>query len=433
MSAHSAIRASQPGGPFRVVVGVSAGIAAYKACILVRTLLKAGVDVDVVPTPAALEMVGRATWEALTGKEIYTQVGEDAAHVGHVRRGHEADLIVVAPTTANTLAKLRAGMADNLLTSTILAARCPVMLVPAMHTEMWLNPATVENVAVLRTRGIEVLEVANGRLTGSDSGPGRMLEPEDIAVRVLERLEAGNTADTADTAHATTRDLEGLQVVISAGGTREAIDPVRFLGNRSTGAFGIHVAQVARERGATVRLVAANIDDTLLATAQGVDIERVVSAGELSQAMHAHAQCADVLVMAAAVADFRPATVSESKRKKDTRSWSLELVENPDILASLASHRGREGQIVVGFAAETGDKNASVSEYGREKAARKGADLMVVNEVGATKGFGEVDTAISIIDATGRVHAQGRGSKAELAHLIVDAVATYRRQGNMGK
>ncbi|MCF2706438.1 bifunctional phosphopantothenoylcysteine decarboxylase/phosphopantothenate--cysteine ligase CoaBC [Arcanobacterium haemolyticum] len=419
------------GGPFRVVVGVTGGIAAYKSCILVRELKKAGVDVDVVPTRAALGMVGRTTWEALSGHPVYTDVDDDASGVAHVRYGQNADLVVVAPTTANTLAKIRAGFADNLLTSTIIAARCPVILVPAMHTEMWLNPATVENVSVLRERGVTVVEPAVGRLTGPDSGPGRMPEPEDIARIVLARLAEMAAKTGTEGTPQTPQDLRGMSIVISAGGTREAIDPVRFLGNRSTGSFGIHIANAAHERGAQVTLVAANIDESLLSQVTGASIRRVVSAADLSRVMHEEATRADVVIMAAAVADFRPAEASDVKHKKNDAIWTLELIENPDILADLAAHRPHNGQIVVGFAAETGDDHASVLEYGRRKAAKKGADLMVINEVGTAKGFGEIDTSISIIDSQGHTLGSGQGPKAHVAHVVLDAISRIPQAQNL--
>lgn len=394
----------------RVVVGVTGGIAAYKACILVRLLRKAGHDVHVIPTAAALDMVGRTTWEALSGHPVYSEVNDEASSVTHVRLGHGADLIIVAPATANTMAKLRAGIADNLLTSTVLAARCPVLVAPAMHSEMWLNPATQENASVLRERGFRIIEPATGRLTGADSGIGRLPEPEDLCEAVLCEL----ASDTS---------LAGRRVVISAGGTHEAIDPVRYIGNNSSGHFGVALAREARHRGAEVTLVAANVDAGVLRDARGIDIQKVVSARELHSVMKENAQEADILVMAAAVADFRPASVAASKQKKNGSSTrALELVENPDILADLAQHRQRKAQLIVGFAAETGDSSGSVLEYGRAKAARKGADLMVINEVGGQSGFGNVDTAITMIDAAGTVHGSGEGSKPEMASLLFDTI-----------
>ncbi|MGO1591426.1 bifunctional phosphopantothenoylcysteine decarboxylase/phosphopantothenate--cysteine ligase CoaBC [Ancrocorticia sp.] len=394
----------------RVVVGVTGGIAAYKACILVRLLRKSGIDVHVISTAAALTMVGRTTWEALSGNPVYTETTDDAANVTHVRLGHEADLIIVAPATANTLAKLRAGLADNLLTSTILAVRCPVMLAPAMHTEMWLNPATQENAAVLADRGFQIIEPASGRLTGADAGIGRLPEPEELCEAVLCEL-GGDTS------------LAGKRIAISAGGTHESIDPVRFIGNNSSGRFGVALAREAHRRGGEVTIVAANVDSNVLKDARGVSVQPVVSARDLHDGMRQAAERADIVIMAAAVADFRPEHESSSKQKKDgTATRSLDLVENPDILFDLAHHRSHAGQMVIGFAAETGDGQSSVLEYGRAKAARKGADLMVVNEVGTARGFGNVDTAITIIDAGGTVHGSGQGSKADMASLVFDTI-----------
>ncbi|MFN8047181.1 MAG: bifunctional phosphopantothenoylcysteine decarboxylase/phosphopantothenate--cysteine ligase CoaBC [Ancrocorticia sp.] len=431
----TALRASQSGGPHHVVVGVTGGIAAYKACILVRLLMKAGLDVTVIPTRAALEMVGRTTWEALTGKPVYTDVTDDAVGVAHVRLGQEADLVIIAPATAHTLAKIRAGMADNLLTSTILVATCPVVMAPAMHTEMWLNPATQDNIAVLRKRGLDVLEPAVGRLTGPDSGPGRMPEPEDLAEYVLSRLSNDGELEPElpiEPVHsasdgASSHDLVGRHVVVSAGGTHEAIDPVRYIGNNSSGVFGVEIAAEALRRGARVTLVAANIPASTLEAASGVEVVPVVSAAELHEAMDSAAKDADIIIMSAAVADFRPAAPAATKQKKTgERERIIELVENPDILVDLAHHRRRSGQTIVGFAAETGDDSGSVVEYGRQKAARKGADLMVINEVGSGKGFGNVSTSITLIDRAGMVHATGTGSKGHMARVIFDTISSWR-------
>ena len=412
----SGSRAPRQGGPYRIVVGVTGGIAAYKACTLVRRLQDAGADVTVIPTPRALDMVGRATWEALTGKPVHTEVAEDAAHVAHVRHGGWADAVVVAPATADTIAKMRAGMADNLLTSTLLAARCPILLAPAMHTEMWLNPATADNVRTLRERGVLVMDPASGRLTGSDSGPGRLPEPEDVAAEVLSLLDGLDAAGS----------FAGLTVAVSAGGTHEAVDPVRFLGNRSTGRFGVDIARQASRRGARAILVAANVSGDLLAGTPA-EVRTVESAADMHAAMDAAAREADVVVMAAAVADYRPAAYERTKQKKGASGARvLELVENPDILADLSRRRRREGQTVVGFAAETGDDSATVWEHGRAKAIRKGSDLTVVNRVGDAAGFGDVDTAIAIVDGTGATVAEARGSKAELAGIILDAISAWR-------
>lgn len=401
----SLLSSSQP----KVVVGVTGGIAAYKTCSLVRLLIKAGVDVHVIPTPAALEMVGRTTWEALSGNPVHVRVTEGADTVTHIRYAHEADLIIVAPATANTLAKVRWGLADNLLTSTLLAADCPVIMAPAMHTEMWLNEATQENIAVLRERGIEITDVATGALTSGDIGAGRMLEPEELAGIVLERLEGA-------------RDFEGVRIAISAGGTHEAIDPVRFIANRSSGRFGVEIARAAQARGADVHLVAANISDDVLTRAHGVTVVRVESALDMQAVMREEVESADIIIMAAAVADYRPSEAGETKHKKTGGNLQLELVENPDILADLAAHRAREAQLVVGFAAETGDENGSALDYGIAKAKRKGADMLIVNEVGATTGFGNVDTAITIVNSDGEILSRAEGSKSRMAEHILSVL-----------
>lgn len=393
----------------RVVVGVTGGIAAYKTCTLVRLLIKAGVEVHVIPTPAALEMVGRTTWEALSGNPVHTHVIEGADSVTHIRYAREADLIIVAPATANTLAKVRWGLADNLLTSTLLAATCPVIMAPAMHTEMWLNEATQENVAVLRERGIEITDVATGALTSGDSGVGRMLEPEELADIVLERLESAH-------------DFEGVRIVISAGGTHEAIDPVRFIGNRSSGRFGVEIARAALKRGADVCLVSANISADVLARAHGAQIRHVESALDMQAAMREEAENTDIIIMAAAVADYRPSEEEETKHKKTGSNLQLELVENPDILAELAAHRAREAQLIVGFAAETGDEKVSALDYGIAKAKRKGADMLIVNEVGEKTGFGDVDTAITIVNSDGEILSQAEGSKSRMAEHILSVL-----------
>ncbi len=399
----------------RIILGVAGGIAAYKAALVLRLLTEAGHDVRVIPTRASLEFVGRATWEALSGQPAPSDVFEDVPHVPHVALGKGADLVVVAPATADLLSRAASGRADDLLTATLLTARCPVLLAPAMHTEMWEHPATRSNVATLRSRGVHVLEPASGRLTGADTGRGRLPEPEDIVAAALALV--GDT----DAPH----DLAGQHVVISAGGTREPLDPVRFLGNRSSGRQGFALAETALARGARVTLVAANV--TLPPPARA-DLVAVETTAELRDAVRAAAKDADVVVMAAAVADFRPATTAETKIKKraDGSAPALELVETPDILAELAAERLRAGQLVVGFAAETGDSDASVLEHGRAKARRKGADLLVVNAVGAGRGFGTADNAVTILDVHGDAVATATGSKAAVAHAVWDAVATLR-------
>jgi phosphopantothenoylcysteine decarboxylase/phosphopantothenate--cysteine ligase len=402
----------------RIVLGVAGGIAAYKAALLLRLLTEAGHHVRVIPTRASLEFVGRATWEALSGEPAPSDVFENVAEVPHVRLGRLADLLIVAPATADLLARAATGRADDLLTATLLTARCPVLLAPAMHTEMWEHPATQANVATLRSRGVHVLEPASGRLTGTDTGPGRLPEPQAIAAAALALV------DRAD-APSGRRDLAGQHVVISAGGTREPLDPVRFLGNRSSGRQGYALAAAALARGARVTLVAANVT---LPPPPGADVVTVETSEQLRDAVRAAARDADVVVMAAAVADFRPATTAESKIKKngDGTTPVIELVETPDILAELAAQRLRPGQVVVGFAAETGDLDASVLDHGRVKARRKGADLLVVNAVGGGRGFGTTDNDVTILDSGGEIVTAAAGTKAEVAHAVWDAVAALR-------
>ncbi len=403
--------------PPSVVLGVSGGIAAYKACELLRRLTESGHDVTVVPTAAALEFVGAPTWSALCGKPVTDQVWDRVHEVPHVRIGQHADLVVVAPTTADLLAKAAHGIADDLLTNTLLTARCPVVLAPAMHTEMWEHPATQANVATLRSRGVLVIEPAVGRLTGVDTGKGRLPEPEEIfelAVGVLARSGSGRPGGM---------DLAGRRVVVSAGGTREPLDPVRFLGNRSSGRMGVAIARAAAMRGAKVTLVAANVS---LADPAGVDVVRVESTEELREAMVGASHDADALVMAAAPADFAPVAVSETKIKKtgDSDVPEISLTQTPDVLAELSRHRARAGQVVVGFAAETGDTTSSVIEHARAKLARKGCDLLVVNDVSEGKVFGEEHNEVALLDAEGRAHEVPRTSKTALAHIIWDSVVS---------
>ncbi|ONI90227.1 phosphopantothenoylcysteine decarboxylase [Saccharothrix sp. ALI-22-I] len=396
----------------RVILGVGGGIAAYKACEVLRRLTESGHAVRVVPTEGALEFVGAATFEALSGQPVQTGVFEDVPSVPHVKLGQTADLVVVAPATANLIAKAAGGLADDLLTNTLLTARCPVLLVPAMHTEMWEHPATQANVALLRSRGVIVAEPASGRLTGKDTGKGRLPEPAEIVE--LARLLLARP-------DALPRDLEGAHVAVSAGGTREPLDPVRFLGNRSSGRQGFALARVAAQRGARVTLVAAHTAD--LVAPAGVDVVRVGSALELRDAMHSVAAAADVIVMAAAVADFRPLDLVQHKIKKTDRDPDpVALTRNPDILAELVAAR-RPGQVVVGFAAETGDGETSVIEYGRAKLKRKGCDWLVVNAVGDGRAFEVEDNAGWLLSADGAETPIPHGSKAQLASALWDAVA----------
>ena len=395
-----------------IVVGVTGGIAAYKTVSLVRLLIGDGHDVHVVPTADALRFVGLPTWEAISRNPVTTSVHDDVPRVRHVALGQQADLIVVAPATANTMASMAAGLADDLLGTTLLASAAPVLIAPAMHTEMWRHPATVANLATLRSRGVEVIGPEDGPLTGGDSGPGRMSEPEAIHARIVELL--GRRAD-----------LAGLRVAVSAGGTREPIDPVRFLGNRSSGRQGVAVAAAAAARGARVILASANIEEAVLADAAGTEIVPVGTAAELGEVMDRLAREADVVIMAAAVADFRVADVADGKlTKEDGGIASLKLVENRDILAGLTAAR-RPGQVVVGFAAETAS-GAELVERGRRKRRRKGADLLAVNEVGWDKGFEAKDNHLVVIGINDEVVAEASGSKRAVADALLDAVVGYR-------
>ena len=414
----------------RVVLGVGAGIAAYKSCELLRLLTESGHQVRVVPTPDALRFVGEATWAALSGQPVTTDAWTGVSEVPHVRIGQAADLVLVAPATADLLARAAAGMAGDLLTATLLTARCPVLYAPAMHTEMWEHPATQANVALLRRRGAIVLEPATGRLTGRDSGPGRLPEPAGIFAVATRLLARGAVA----------ADLTGRRVVVSAGGTREEIDPVRFIGNWSTGTQGYALASTAVARGAEVTVVAASV---ALPDPAGTKVTRVVSAREMHDAVLAAAAGADAVVMAAAVADYRPAARSAAKIKKDGRPPEpVELTENPDILAGLAAARkAREAtrsapedhdperawlvppapphQVLVGFAAETDTS----PEQARAKLARKGCDLLVVNPVGNGLGFGTPDNEAVVYGADGTITPISRGPKEALADVVWDLVA----------
>ncbi|MER6319901.1 bifunctional phosphopantothenoylcysteine decarboxylase/phosphopantothenate--cysteine ligase CoaBC [Streptomyces sp. NPDC001581] len=395
-------------GKPKVVLGVSGGIAAYKSCELLRLLTESGHDVRVVPTAASLNFVGEATWAALSGNPASTEVWESVHEVPHVRIGQSADLVVVAPATADMLAKAAHGLADDLLTNTLLTARCPVVFAPAMHTEMWEHPATRENVATLRRRGALVIEPAVGRLTGKDTGKGRLPDPAEI-YEVCRRVLARGVGEP---------DLVGRHVVISAGGTREPLDPVRFLGNRSSGKQGYALARTAVARGARVTLVAAN---TALADPAGADVVRVGTAVQLREAVLKAAADADAVVMAAAVADFRPAEYAGGKiKKKDGEDPApVALVRNPDVLAEISADRAREGQVVVGFAAETDDVLAN----GRAKLLRKGCDLLVVNEVGEARTFGSEENEAVILSSEGFEIQVPYGPKEALAEAIWDQVS----------
>ncbi|MCR2824746.1 bifunctional phosphopantothenoylcysteine decarboxylase/phosphopantothenate--cysteine ligase CoaBC [Microbacterium sp. zg.Y909] len=402
-----------------VVVGVTGGIAAYKSVHLVRLLVLDGHDVHVVPTDAALRFVGRPTWEAISRNPVTTSLHDDVAQVRHVALGQRADLIIIAPATAHTLAKMATGLADDLLGTTLLATRAPVVVAPAMHTEMWEHPATKHSMAVLRERGVHVIGPGAGALTGTDSGQGRMSEPDEIFASAMAIARART-------------DLAGLRVVVSAGGTREPLDPVRFLGNRSSGRQGVELALAAVARGAEVILVTAHVDGDALAPASAdrrIRIRPVGTARELQQAMRDEAADADVLVMAAAVADYRPAQVSTAKLTKEhgDGTLTLQLVENPDVVAGLAAHR-REGQTVVAFAAETGADAVERLERARGKRERKGVDLLVLNEVGWERGFESTRNAVVIVGEGGAVVGEAAGTKRQTADAVWDAVVALRGQ-----
>ncbi|HWK20501.1 MAG TPA: bifunctional phosphopantothenoylcysteine decarboxylase/phosphopantothenate--cysteine ligase CoaBC [Microbacteriaceae bacterium] len=396
-----------------VLVGITGGIAAYKAVSVVRELVLAGHDPHVVATEHALRFVGRPTLEAISRNPVHTELFDGVAEVRHVHLGQTADVIVVAPATANTLAKLAAGMADDLLGNSILASTAPVVVAPAMHTEMWQHPATVDNIRTLRERGVIVVGPESGRLTGQDTGPGRMSEPADIVAAVI--------------AAAGPRDLAGLRIVVSAGGTREPIDPVRYIGNRSSGRQGIEIAAAARDRGADVVLVAAHLE---VEPPRGVHVIETGTAEELRVAMLTESAKADVVVMAAAVADYRPQRVSGAKIKKDTQGdeLPLTLVRNPDILAELTEAR-RPGQTYVGFAAETERDPDRLIELARAKAARKRVDLLVVNQVGWEEGFGaDTPNRVLILGADGATQGEASGAKSVVAARVLDVVQSIRKQ-----
>ncbi|GAA1473335.1 bifunctional phosphopantothenoylcysteine decarboxylase/phosphopantothenate--cysteine ligase CoaBC [Corynebacterium felinum] len=402
-----------------IVVGVAGGIAAYKACHLIRDFKEAGDIVRVVPTEAALQFVGKATFEALSGNPVSTTVFDAVDEVRHVHVGQQADLIVVAPATADLIARVTHGRADDLLAATILMATCPVVLAPAMHTEMWENKATQANVDILRSRGIVVLEPAHGRLTGTDTGPGRLPEPSQIATLARAAME-GVLFD---------RSLEGKKILITAGGTREALDPVRFLGNHSSGRQGFALAEIAAHRGAEVTIIAGSIDNDLH-TPSGARIINVSSAREMYTEVHRHVSESDLVIMAAAVADFRPAHQAESKMKKGSEAQQalerIELIENPDILRAITTARATgeipSDLVVVGFAAETGDENTSALEFARIKLTKKDADFLMCNEVGEGKVFGQPKNSGFLLSRTGEITEIETADKHVVAGRILDVV-----------
>ncbi|MFB2599802.1 bifunctional phosphopantothenoylcysteine decarboxylase/phosphopantothenate--cysteine ligase CoaBC [Herbiconiux sp. P17] len=400
-----------------IVVGITGGIAAYKAVNVIRGLVLAGHDVHVVATEAALRFVGRPTLEAISRNTVNTDLYEAVAEVRHVAIGQAADLIVIAPATANTIAKLAAGLADDLLGNTVLASKAPLVIAPAMHTEMWQNPATVANIRTLQSRGVHLIGPVSGQLTGKDSGPGRMAEPDDIVRGALAVAASASPSTSAQP-----RDLEGRSVLVTAGGTREPLDPVRYIGNRSSGRQGIAIARAAHARGARVTLIAAHVEVEL---PTGIDVVRVETTAELLEAATNAASSHDLVVMAAAVADYRPVTVSDDKIKKAATGerLTLELVQNPDILATL-SHAERDGRLIVGFAAETATDRDDLIRLGREKIARKGCDFLVVNGVGWTTGFARDDNSVTVLDASGAIVFEASGSKSSVADDILGVFAT---------
>ncbi|MHA7986535.1 bifunctional phosphopantothenoylcysteine decarboxylase/phosphopantothenate--cysteine ligase CoaBC [Rathayibacter sp. CAU 1779] len=412
-----------------IVVGVTGGIAAYKAVSVIRSFVLLGHDVHVIATDAALRFVGAPTFEAISRNPLNTDLYEGVSEVRHVGIGKSADLVVIVPATANTLAKIANGLADDLLTNTILATTAPIVVAPAMHTEMWQNKATQANVQTLRSRGVTVVGPATGQLTGSDSGPGRLEEPEAIVEAALAlvrkpsaRRGRGSSASGEDSAHPSRQDLAGHRIVVTAGGTREPLDPVRFLGNRSSGKQGIAIATAARDRGAEVVLIAAHLD---VPVPDGIETRSVSSALELQKAVTDAASGADVVVMAAAVADFRPAKLQEGKIKKDDvgEGLQLSLVANPDILAGLSA-RKQPDQVVVGFAAETESDPQALIELGRRKLKRKGCDFLVINNVGWKTGFSTDDNEVVVLDSHGDIVMEAAGSKTSVADRILDVITS---------
>jgi phosphopantothenoylcysteine decarboxylase/phosphopantothenate--cysteine ligase len=413
--------------PLTVVVGVTGGIAAYKAVSVIRSFVLLGHDVHVIATDAALRFVGAPTFEAISRNPLNTDLYEGVAEVRHVDIGRRADLVVIAPATANTIAKLANGLADDLLTNTVLATSAPVLVAPAMHTEMWQNAATQANVKTLRDRGVTVVGPGEGRLTGSDSGPGRMAEPEEI-VQAATAL-AGHPAphrsrrsSESSAPHNELRDLVGRHIVVTAGGTREPLDPVRYLGNRSSGKQGVAVAVAARRRGADVVLIAAHLD---VPVPDDVALRSVSTARELQRAVTEEAATADIVVMTAAVADFRPATTSSSKIKKEKvgDTLQLSLVANPDILVELSAGK-RADQVIVGFAAETETDPQALLELGRRKLERKGCDYLVINNVGWKTGFSTDENEVVVLDSRGRIVMEAAGTKASVADRILDVITS---------
>jgi phosphopantothenoylcysteine decarboxylase / phosphopantothenate---cysteine ligase len=389
----------------RVVLGVTGGIAAYKATGIIRQLTEAGHDVKVIPTANALRFIGATTLEALSHNSVDPDLYTDVESVKHVELGQSADLIIVAPATAAFLARMASGLADDLLMNTILASKAPILVAPAMHTEMWQNGATMANVATLRSRGIEVLEPAVGRLTGADSGPGRLPETEEIVAAALSL--------------AAPQDLAGKRILITAGGTQEPIDPVRFLGNHSSGKQGIALAIEATARGAAVTLIAANVSEPIPALH---NLVRVSTAADLAGAVSANLADCDAIIMAAAVADFRVETAADTKLKRSElgNEINLKLVANPDILAGLVKRVEAEGLEVttVGFAAETAASANELQRLAEHKLEAKGCDILVANNVSAGAVFGADENSVLVLTKSGSVTARDGSKRAIAAHIL---------------
>ena len=389
----------------RIVVGLTGGIAAYKVVSVIRDLAERGLDVHVIPTESALNFIGRATLEAISRNPVHDSLFDGVAEVRHVALGQSADAILIAPATAHSLAALAEGRGDSLLLTTVLASTAPVIVAPAMHTEMWENAATVANVATLTDRGIRFVGPAEGRLTGTDSGVGRLADPSEIVEVVLSSLAP--------------RDLDGVNVLITAGGTREPIDPVRYIGNRSTGAMGVALADEAHRRGATVTLIAAHLEVPL---PRGVTVVQVGTALEMLDAVRARVESSDVFISAAAVSDYRVVNRSKSKLKKTDGIPTIELELNPDIVATVAETKG--DRFVIAFAAETEASN--FDSVIADKAVRKGVDLLVGNLVGESRGFGNNDTDIVLVNSEGVLLGEVSGSKAHVAARILDRVSRQK-------
>ena len=395
--------------PLRIVVGITGGIAAYKAVSVVREFVKDGHHVDVIATEAALQFVGRPTLEAISRNPVLVGLYDDVAQVRHVALGQQADIIVVAPATANTLAQFAAGLAPDLLANTVLARRGPLVVAPAMHTEMWDNPATQANISTLRSRGVVVVGPGVGQLTGSDSGPGRMSEPEEIVAVAYEAV-------SGETKH----DLLGKRILITGGGTREPLDPVRFIGNRSSGKQAVALAQRAMQRGAEVTLISAHLE---VEPPAGISLVSVSTAAEMHSEVMTLSPDFDIVIMAAAVSDYRMDSVSGSKLKKADNGGELHLtlVENPDILKELASAKTAE-QIIVGFAAETAT-GEDLLRLGQEKLDRKGCDYLVLNHVDWNEGFGTDRNEVTVLSSSDDRIIKVSGSKLAVADKVLDTFA----------